>query len=148
MRRAVAALVGVFAMIAPVARAASVENTPVGVWRTFDDDGKETGKVEIFDQGGKLYGRIVGILDPEKAKGVCFKCADDRKDKPAMGLEIIRGLKPDDGAWDGGEILDPENGKVYSCSARVEDGGNKLLLRGYIGISLLGRTQTWLRARS
>jgi uncharacterized protein (DUF2147 family) len=148
MRRAIFALAGGLAMIAPATRGAPVENTPVGVWRTFDDDGKETGKVEIFEQGGKLYGRIVGIVDPEKAKGVCFKCTDDRKDKPAMGLEIIRGLKPDGDAWDGGDILDPENGKVYSCSARVEDGGDTLRLRGYIGISLLGRTQTWKRALS
>jgi uncharacterized protein (DUF2147 family) len=90
----------------------------------------------------------VGIVDPVKAKGVCFACGDDRKDKPAMGLEIIRGLRRDGDAWDGGAILDPENGKVYSCSARLAGGGNKLLLRGYIGISLLGRTQTWLRAPS
>ncbi len=145
MRRFVG-LVAALALIAPSAHAEVSAETPVGVWRTFDDNGTETGKVEIWDQGGVLFGKIVAIVDPEKAKGVCFNCTDDRKDKPAMGLNILRGLKRDGAGWDGGEIVDPETGKVYSCSARVEDGGRKLILRGYIGISLIGRSQTWIRA--
>ena len=120
--------------------------TPVGTWRTFDDeDGKESGTVTIFDRGGVLYGDVTSIADPAKAHATCLLCTDDRKDKPVVGLQIIRGLKPDGAEWDGGEVLDPKKGKVYRCSMRMEDGGQKLLVRGYIGISLIGRTQTWVR---
>jgi uncharacterized protein (DUF2147 family) len=120
--------------------------SPVGVWRTFDDSGRETGRVEITDQHGTLSGRIVGIIDAAKARGTCFKCSDDRKDQPAMGLQIIRGMHADGDRWDGGTVLDPENGRAYDATMRLADGGGRLVLRGYIGISLFGRTQTWERA--
>jgi uncharacterized protein (DUF2147 family) len=120
--------------------------SPVGIWRTFDDaDGKESGAVEIFEHDGLLYGRVTRIVDPAKAKAICVDCTDDRKDKPVLGLQIIRGLKPDGDEWDGGEILDPKNGKIYKAKLHLEDGGQKLLVRGFIGISIFGRTQTWLR---
>ena len=120
--------------------------TPVGTWRTFDDgDGKESGAVTIFERDGALYGNVAAIADPAKASATCTSCSDDRRDKPVLGLQILRGLKPDGAEWDGGEILDPKNGKIYRCSMHMEDGGQKLLVRGYIGISLLGRTQTWVR---
>ena len=135
----------VAALLAP-GLAYAAAPSPVGTWRTFDDaDGKESGAVTIFESGGALYGSVAAINDPAKADATCVDCTDDRKGKPVMGLQIMRGLKPDGNEWDGGEILDPKNGKVYRCSLRLEDGGQKLLVRGYIGISLLGRTQTWLR---
>ena len=129
----------------PLAHAAGP--SPVGTWRTFDDTegGKESGAVTIFDNGGQLYGNVSDITDPAKANATCTACTDDRKDKPVMGLQILRGMKPDGDEWDGGQILDPKNGKVYKCSMHLEDNGQKLLVRGYIGISLLGRTQTWVR---
>ena len=92
-----------------------------------------------------LYGDVASIADPAKARATCNLCEDDRKDKPVVGLQIIRGLRADGAEWDGGEILDPKKGKIYRCSMRMEDGGQKLLVRGYIGISLIGRTQTWVR---
>lgn len=120
--------------------------SPVGTWRTFDDaDGKENGTVTIIDSNGVLYGSVSGITDPARANAVCTACTDDRAGKKVIGLQIIRGLKPDGAEWDGGEILDPKSGKAYRCSLRLEDGGNKLLVHGYIGISLIGRTQTWVR---
>ena len=106
---------------------------------------RRAGAVEIFEHDGMLYGRVARILDPAKANAVCVSCTDDRKDKPVLGLQIIRGLKPDGDEWDGGEILDPKNGKIYKAKLHLEDGGKKLLVRGFIGISIFGRTQTWLR---
>ncbi len=122
--------------------------SPVGTWRTFNDAGVETGAVTIQDDGGVLSGRVSAIRDPAKAKGLCQNCPGDRKDQPALGLQIIRGVTPDGPQWGGGEILDPETGRVYRVKMRVEDGGTKLVLRGFIGISLFGRSQTWVRAPS
>ena len=120
--------------------------SPVGLWRTMDDKtGKETGAVRIFESGGALYGRIERITDPARAGLSCAKCSDDRKNKPLIGLDIMRGLKRDGDAWDGGTILDPETGSTYKSSVRLDDGGQKLVVRGYLGVSLLGRSQTWIR---
>ncbi|MFM0739801.1 DUF2147 domain-containing protein, partial [Paraburkholderia xenovorans] len=75
----------------------------------------------------------------------CTACTDARKDQPILGMTIITDMKKDGDGWDHGQILDPENGKLYKCKMRLEDGGNKLVVRGYIGVSLLGRSQTWVR---
>ena len=122
-------------------------SSPVGLWRTFDDHtGKERGVVRIWDQNGVLFGSIVSTVDPAEGKRTCEKCPGDRKGQPIIGLNIIRGLRQDGEQWSGGEILDPQTGTTYRFSMRLEDGGRKLVLRGYIGVSLLGRSQTWLRA--
>jgi uncharacterized protein (DUF2147 family) len=124
--------------------------SPVGLWKTIDDaTKKEKSLVRISDNGGVLSGRIEKLLDPEaKADGVCDKCSDDRKGQPIVGLNIIRNVKvnaDDTSMWDGGEILDPNNGKVYRVRLKPVDGGKKLEVRGYIGAPLLGRTQVWHR---
>ncbi|HEY0205807.1 MAG TPA: DUF2147 domain-containing protein [Acetobacteraceae bacterium] len=130
------------------AASAQGAGSPVGLWRTMDDKtGKETGAVRIFESGGALYGRIERITDPARAGLSCIKCSDDRKNKPLIGLDIMRGLKRDGDAWDGGTILDPETGGTYKSSVRLDDGGQKLVVRGYLGVSLLGRSQTWIRAQ-
>ncbi len=122
--------------------------SPVGLWRTIDDKtGKESGAVRIFESGGALYGRIERITDPARAGLSCIKCSDDRKNKPLIGLDIMRGLKRDGEVWDGGTILDPETGSSYKSSVRLDDGGQRLVVRGYLGVSLLGRSQTWIRAQ-
>ena len=121
--------------------------SPVGLWRTFSDTtGHESGEVRIWDQGGLLYGRVTNILDPAKRAALCEKCTDDRRGKPVLGMQILRGMRPDGARWDGGEILDPETGSTYRCTLRMDDGGRKLLVRGFVGISLFGRSQTWVRA--
>ncbi|MGO8855952.1 MAG: DUF2147 domain-containing protein [Steroidobacteraceae bacterium] len=76
---------------------------------------------------------------------VCVPCSDERKDQPIIGLIIIRNMKPDGNEYDGGDILDPDSGSVYRCKMHVERDGSRLALRGYIGFSLLGRSQTWER---
>jgi len=127
---------------------ALAQATPVGVWKTIDDDGKtEKSLVRIVEAGGLLSGKVDKIFDAAKQNDVCDKCSDERKDKPVLGMTILRNVKPGgEGVWEGGDILDPNNGKLYKVKLKPVDGGKKLEVRGFIGISLLGRTQTWVRA--
>jgi len=123
------------------------QSSPVGLWKTIDDDGKtEKSLVRISETGGVLTGTIEKLFDASKADSKCDKCSDDRKDKPVVGLQIIRGVKQDNDDklhWVGGEILDPNNGKSYKTRLKPIDGGKKLEMRGYIGFFY--RTQTWVR---
>jgi uncharacterized protein (DUF2147 family) len=121
--------------------------SPVGDWRTFDDHtGRERSLVRISDTPQGLSARILATTDPKDGEHVCVKCEDDRKGQPILGLEFMRGMQRDGDEWNGGRILDPESGAVYRCEMHLEDGGRKLVLRGYIGFSFIGRSQTWLRA--
>jgi uncharacterized protein (DUF2147 family) len=125
---------------------AFAQATPVGLWKTIDDDGKTAKSlVRISEQSGTLVGSIDQLLDPTAPPDArCDKCSDDRKGKPVVGLQIIRGVKAEgDGLWGGGEILDPNNGKTYRTRLKPVDGGKKLEMRGYIGPFF--RTQTWIR---
>ncbi|MCK6421298.1 MAG: DUF2147 domain-containing protein [Aquabacterium sp.] len=125
---------------------ALAQTTPVGLWKTIDDETKqEKSYVRITEAGGALTGRIEKILDPAKQDSKCDKCADERKDKPVVGMTIIRNAKPDEGKehWEGGDILDPNNGKVYRLRLKPLDGGKKLEVRGYIGPFY--RNQQWIR---
>lgn len=118
-----------------------------GKWKTIDDEtGKPKSIVEIFKKSdGKYYGKIVQLLaKPENE--TCVKCTDDRKNKPLIGLEIIRGLKKDGNEFSEGHITDPKNGKTYKCTVKT-DGADKLDVRGYIGFSLIGRSQTWHKVK-
>ena len=143
-RTALPALLALSVLALSPAHAAD-PNSPVGLWKTFDDkSGAAKAIVRIYDQNGKLFGKIVSSFKPGADSRVCEVCKDERKDQPIIGLVIIRNMKADDGEFDGGDILDPENGSVYHCKMHVED-GSRLLVRGYIGISLIGRTQTWQR---
>ena len=102
----------------------------------------------LFRSGGVFTGRIEKLLAADtKPDAKCDKCEDDRKDKPIVGMEIVRGVKKGDseGLWDGGTILDSVEGKVYKVRMQPADGGKKLEVRGYIGMPMLGRTQTWTR---
>ena len=149
MTRTLSALAAVAAVLAlaPVARAQDV--TPVGRWVTVDDNtGKDRSIVTITERDGKIFGHIEKlILEPsEDPNPKCDKCPDEKKDQPVIGLEILWNLKKDGEEWSGGKILDPDNGKSYKCWIQVIDEGRRLKVRGYIGISLLGRTQTWIRA--
>ncbi len=126
---------------------ASAQMTPVGLWKTIDDDGKtEKSLVRIIEVGGVVGGRIEKVLDPKaRPDDVCDKCSDERKDKPIVGLTIIRNAKKSgDDIWEGGDITDPNNGKVYRLRLKPLDGGKKLEVRGYIGPFF--RNQQWVRA--
>ena len=149
--RGIGRFLAALALGAVLCGAALAQSTPVGVWKTIDDaTGKEKSLVRISETGGVVTGRIEKLLDPATpADAVCKECTDERKDKPVLGMTIIRDVRPDEsdkGLWGGGDILDPNNGKVYKVRLRPTDGGAKLEVRGYIGAPLFGRTQTWIRA--
>jgi uncharacterized protein (DUF2147 family) len=138
--------IAIAAAAAAVHFAAFAQATPVGLWKTIDDDGKtEKSLVRINEAGGVLTGRIERVLDPtSKPDAVCDKCTDERKGQPMVGLAILRNLKRGDGEWwEGGDVTDPKNGKTYRARLRTVEDGAKLQMRGYIGP--LYRTQTWLR---
>jgi uncharacterized protein (DUF2147 family) len=124
---------------------ASDASSPLGLWKTFDDKtGAARAIVRIYEQDGQLFGKIVSSFKPGADKRVCEQCSDERKNQPIIGLIIIRDMKPGDGEYSGGDILDPDNGSVYRCKMHVGEDG-RLVVRGFIGISLLGRTQIWQR---
>ena len=129
---------------------AHAQATPAGLWKTIDDESKkEKSLIRITEAGGMFTGKLEKLLDPSaKSDAVCDLCTDDRKDKPVVGMTLIKNVKQSDsdkGRWDGGEILDPNNGKTYKVRLTLGEGGKTLAVRGYIGAPLLGRTQTWVR---
>ncbi|MEO5845475.1 MAG: DUF2147 domain-containing protein [Caldimonas sp.] len=131
--------------------AAAQATSPAGVWRTIDDNTKkDKSLVRIVEANGVYTGKVERIVDPDSPKdAVCKDCSDERKDKPVLGMTIIRNVKQsadDKTVFEGGDILDPNNGKVYRVKMKLIDNGGKLDVRGYIGTPMLGRTQTWVRA--
>jgi uncharacterized protein (DUF2147 family) len=123
--------------------------SPVGTWNTIDDATKEVkSEIVVTETTGVLSGKISKLLRKDAdQKGICKECADDRKDKPLVGLEIIRGAKKAEGkdVWEDGKILDPENGKNYTLRLTPIEGGKKLEVRG--SVFGIGRTQTWVRVQ-
>jgi uncharacterized protein (DUF2147 family) len=128
------------------------EKSPAGVWKTIDDhSGKAKALIRISEANGEYKGKIEKLFraPEEEQNPKCDKCEDARKGQPLIGMTILSGMKPDQqdtAAYTGGQILDPENGKVYKSKMTLADDGKKLNVRGYIGLPLLGRTQTWVRA--
>ena len=123
-------------------------NSPVGVWKTIDDEtGKPKSLVRITENNGVLSGKIEKLFrEPsEDQSPKCDKCEGANKDQPVLGMTILNGLKKDDNSWSGGTVLDPHNGKTYKAKITMKDDGKKLEMRGYIGMPLLGRSQTWVR---
>jgi uncharacterized protein (DUF2147 family) len=135
-------------MAPEAAMADSSGSSPVGRWKTVDDvTGKVKSVVVIWEEHSKLYGRIQKLLDPDvhDPNPRCKDCTGAQKDQPVVGLKILWDLRKEGDTWSGGSILDPESGKTYKCLLALEDGGKKLKVRGFIGLSLLGRTQYWQR---
>lgn len=135
--------------LALCAAAQAQEASPVGVWKTIDDQtGKAKSLVRISEANGEYRGKIEKLFrEPgEEQNPKCDKCEGALKDQPILGMTIITGMKKDGDEYNGGKILDPGNGKVYKSKMALDDGGRKLNVRGYIGMPLLGRTQTWVRA--
>ncbi|MGS2738083.1 DUF2147 domain-containing protein [Sinomicrobium sp. M5D2P17] len=118
-----------------------------GKWKTIDDEtGKEKSIVEIYEQGGKVYGKVVEILNKEKLDAKCDKCKGDKKDQPILGMVIIDGLEKDGNEYSGGSILDPNKGKEYRCKLWVDESDpDKLNVRGYV--AFFYRTQNWFRVQ-
>ena len=121
----------------------------VGRWRTIDDEtGKPTSVIDIFEKHNKIHGRIVELLNSKAKNPKCDKCDGEDRNKPIIGLVVLKGLKKEkDGGYSDGKILDPKHGKTYKCNLSLET-KDKLKVRGFIGINLLGRTQFWERVKS
>ena len=118
--------------------------SPVGRWKTVDDEtGEVKSIVRVWEENGSLKGQVEELFDPEHP--TCENCTGENKGKPITGMVVLWGLRPEDGEWTGGRALDPKNGKTYKCRLRLIGEGKKLVLRGYIGVSWIGRSQTWLR---
>jgi uncharacterized protein (DUF2147 family) len=126
---------------------AQAQATPVGLWKTIDDESKqEKSFVRLSEAGGVVTGKIDKLLDPAKQNDVCDKCSDERKGKPIVGMTIVRNTRQnadDKALWTGGDITDPNNGKTYKLRLKPVDGGKALEVRGYIGPFY--RNQTWIR---
>ncbi len=118
-----------------------------GKWNTIDEvTGKAMSVVEIFEYNNKIYGKVIEILNPKNRNNTCKDCLGEDHNKPILGLTIIKGLSKDGAEYNDGKILDPKSGKLYKCYIELES-PNKLKVRGYLGISLLGRTQYWERVK-
>ena len=134
------------AALSMAATLAGAQATPAGLWKTIDDETKqEKSLVRIVDNGGVLTGKVEKVFDPAKQDSTCDKCTDNRKDQKVLGMTIVEGVKKhaDEPYWDGGHILDPNNGKVYKVRMTPKEGGKLLEVRGFI--AFLYRNQTWHR---
>ena len=120
--------------------------SPVGVWKNLDDeDGKEKSHIEIYELNGTLRGKVIKLL-PAATITKCNACTGANKGKSLVGMDILWDLKKSGKTWDSGQIMDPKNGKIYDCKIELK-GTDKLNVRGYMGVSMFGRTQTWYRVK-
>jgi len=134
------------ALVGSLVATAALAQTPAGAWKTVDDaTGKEKAVIRITEANGVFTGKIEKLLDPTKQDSKCDECTDDRKGKPVIGLTIMRNVKKGESYWEGGDILDAANGKVYRVRLSLSADNKKLDVRGYFGNPLFGRTQTWTR---
>jgi uncharacterized protein (DUF2147 family) len=126
----------------------ATESSPAGLWKTIDDQsGKPKGLVRIREVNGQYEGKIEKIFPAPGDDPVpkCERCDGARRNQPVLGLTFMWGLTKQGDEYQGGEILDPESGKIYRAKMKLVDGGKKLEVRGFLGVSLFGRSQTWLR---
>lgn len=140
----IALLAAPLAAVSLTALAAS----PEGRWQTIDDEsGKARSVVEIEQAAdGTLSGTVVELIEPTEPNPVCSACEGEREDQPIIGMTILWDVKPvGENIWNEGKILDPSRGKTYSAKVTLDDGGEKLEMRGYLGYETFGRSQTWVR---
>ena len=129
-----------------LAQAAEVDlSSPAGLWEPLDSKGHPQGRIRIFKRGDAWFGRIEPSSPADDPNGRCTACRDERRNQPIIGLVLMRNLRFADGEYTGGDILDPDTGRVYGCKFRLIEGGRQLLMRGFYGVSLLGRSQVWRR---
>ncbi len=133
--------------VAAIMPFSSTSQSVIGKWKTIDDEtGKAVSVVEIYERNGKIYGKVAEIFKAEDRNKTCVNCSGADKNKPILGLVVIKGLEKEGNEYTNGKILDPKHGKLYKCYISCE-GPDKLKVRGYIGVSLIGRTQYWHRMK-
>jgi uncharacterized protein (DUF2147 family) len=138
-------LAGIFSLCA----ASGVDlSSPAGWWQPIDEKtGEPLGLIRIYEERGLFFGRIEPSSPTDDASRKCSRCTDERRNQPVIGLVLIRNMRLQGDEYVGGDILDPDTGRIYGCKFRLVDGGTKLIMRGFIGLSLFGRSQTWQRAQ-
>ncbi len=128
---------------------AAANNSPIGFWKTIDDvTGKPKSIVEIYETSDHTLSAKVLHIFPKPGDDqhkLCDACKGDKHNQPIVGMVILEGMAQQDNQWEGGKILDPSNGKTYRCTLKTTNDGNNLQVHGYIGLPILGRTQTWAR---
>lgn len=137
-----------FALLAALQPAFGQDASPVGLWKNIDDvTGRTKALIRITEEKGELRGQIEKLFPAagENPNPTCEACKDARKDQPVIGMVFMSGLKKVGEEYTGGEILDPDNGKVYRSKLALVDGGKKLNVRGYLGVPMFGRSQVWVR---
>ena len=140
-------LVSTFALMVFSSATFAADVSPAGTWTTISDkDGKPRSIVRTRVSRGTLYASIVKVFPRPGDKKVCIYCTGSRKNKKIIGMTFLWGMKKvGPNKWSGGRILDPETGKIYRCNITVASGGKKLIVRGYVGVSAIGRSQNWIR---
>lgn len=137
------------AFAAPAAGSALAQDvSPVGLWKNIDDaTGKPKALIRITENNGEVRGQIekLFLMPGDNPHPRCDKCQGTNKDQPVLGMVFMSGLRKNGDIYTGGEILDPDSGKVYRSKLTLVDGGKKVLVRGYVGVPMLGRSQTWVR---
>lgn len=141
-------LIGLLAIVLTSAAVAQTPSpSPAGAWKTIDDaTGKEKAIVRITETGGVLTGKIEKLFDATKQDSKCEECTDSRKGQPVIGMTILRNVKKGESHWEGGDILDAANGKVYRVRMTPSPDNKSMEVRGYIGTPMFGRSQKWVRA--
>ena len=138
-----ASILLLLALVVPC-RAADL-TSPEGLWQPLDSAGNPQGLIRIYRDRDAFFGRIEAGSPSDDRSRKCVRCTDERKDQPVVGLVLIRNMRPQGDEFGGGDILDPDTGKLYGCKFRLIDGGQKMIMRGYFGVSLFGQSQTWRR---
>jgi len=122
-------------------------STPAGLWTTFSDStGKPEGLVRIEERDGEFLGTVVSVFDAAAPNPLCEKCEGALRSQPVIGMTILRGLRRSAGGYDGGTILDPDEGRTYRCTMSMRDDGRRLEIHAYLGLRWFSRTQIWVRA--
>lgn len=135
------------ALLLAIPRLAFGQASPVGTWQAVSDvDGKPSALIEITEANGQFAGTIRALLSESDSTVVCDKCEGVRQGQRVVGMQILWGMHPDGDEWSGGSILDPESGKVYRAKMHLESDGRRLVVRGFVGFALFGRSQVWRRA--
>jgi uncharacterized protein (DUF2147 family) len=134
------------ACLCAMAAAAADRSSPAGWWQPIDaKTGKPEGLIKIYQEHGLFFARIEPSSSSDDSSQKCSRCTDERRDQPIIGLVLIRNMRLQGDEYVGGDVLDPDTGRIYGCKFRLADGGRKLIMRGYLGISLIGHSQTWQR---
>lgn len=121
-------------------------SSPIGWWQPIDSKtGEPLGLIRIYEERGLFFGRIEPSSPSDDRSRKCTRCPDERRNQPIIGLVLIRNMRLQDDEYVGGDILDPDTGWIYGCKFRLVDDGRKLIMRGYFGITLFGRSQMWKR---